>query len=401
MPYFESLFCRPFLVQLLSAAVTKLDPAYSELETDFDYVRNMLHTVSLFNEYSELLDVVGDYDVDNPVPLETLRLHVQHLQAKTVASLIVDLVRDLLLLLEDYRQSFESEIKKGTKLRQVLMKKMVSSIEKVKLSGTVSAEQFYTMYDDYQGLKDRCCKICTVCGVRRPAEKLNDAVPFFYLLKTTDDMADIYNALVDEDIPDDKLGKSAQRCYHIENIDGQLHHFLDFDEELYEDCASDYDGKDPTQDPRFSLVSSGEVKKLPACDGCFDALKQRHSFVEDNGGDDESDNCPPLPKFCFKERDFGRIPVDMPVLGRVGRTAISPFVAFTRILQLRNPVKDAECGQQATTGTNFSIGTDTTKGKEFFIAANDDEFCESYKTSLPRDDVASRLRLFFMGNEKQ
>ena len=183
MPYFESLFCRPFLVQLLSAAITKLDPADSELETDFDYVRNMLHTVSLFNEYSELLDVVGDYDVDNPVPLETLRLHVQHLQAKTVASQIVDLVRDLLLLLEDYRQSFESEIKKGTKLRQVLIKKMVSSIEKVKLSGTVSAEQFYTMYDDYQGLKDRCCKICTVCGVRRPAAKLNDAVPFFTCLR--------------------------------------------------------------------------------------------------------------------------------------------------------------------------------------------------------------------------
>ena len=32
---------------------------------------------------------------------------------------------------------------------------------------------------------------------------------------------------------------------------------------------------------------------------------------------------------------------------------------------------------------------------------NDSEFCESYKTSLPRDDVASRLRLFFMGNEDQ
>ena len=93
--------------------------------------------------------------------------------------------------------------------------------------------------------------------------------------------------------------------------------------------------------------------------------------------------------------------MDLPVLGRVGRTAISPFVAFTRILQLRNPVKDAACGQQATSGTNSSIATDTMKGKEFFIAADDGEFCESYKTSLPRDDVASRLRLFFMGNEKQ
>ena len=147
------------MIQLLSTAIGKLDPAYSEHETDFDYVRNMLHTVSLFNEYSELLDVVGDYDVDNPVPLESLRLHVQHLEAKTVASLIVDLVRDLLLLLDDYRQSFKSDLKKGTKLRQIIVKKMVSAVEEVNFSGTVSAEKFYTMYNDYQGLKDRCCKL--------------------------------------------------------------------------------------------------------------------------------------------------------------------------------------------------------------------------------------------------
>ena len=99
MPYFESILCRPFLVKLLSAVLEKLDPAYSEQETDFDYVHNMLRTLSFFNEYSELQDAVGDYDVDNPVPLETLRLHVQHLEAKTIAGVIVDLVRDLLLLL--------------------------------------------------------------------------------------------------------------------------------------------------------------------------------------------------------------------------------------------------------------------------------------------------------------
>ena len=128
MSYFESLFCRPFLIQLLSAAIGKLDPTYSEHETDFDYVRNMLHTVSLFNEYSELLDVVGEYDVDKPVPLETLRLHVQHLEAKTVASVIVDLVRDLLLLLEDYKQSFMYDIKRGIKIRQDLQEKILSSI---------------------------------------------------------------------------------------------------------------------------------------------------------------------------------------------------------------------------------------------------------------------------------
>ena len=103
---------------------------------------------------------------------------METLEAKTVAGVIVDLVRDLLLLLDKYRKSFQSDIKNGTKLRQDLLKKMVSSIEEVNLSGTVSAEKFYTMYDDYQGLKDQCCKICTVCGVRRPAEKLRDAVVF-------------------------------------------------------------------------------------------------------------------------------------------------------------------------------------------------------------------------------
>ena len=57
----------------------------------------------------------------------------------------------------------------------------------------------------------------------------------------------------------------------------------------------------------------------------------------------------------------------MPALTKVGRTAISPFVAFTRILQLRNPIKGVDSGQQATSGVNFSIGTDTVKGKEFFV----------------------------------
>ena len=117
--------------------------------------------------------------------------------------------------------------------------------------------------------------------------------------------------------------------------------------------------------------------------------------------DTDSDNCPPLPKFCFKERDFGRIPATMPALTKIGRTAISPFVAFVRILQLRNPTKDVDSGQQATSGVNFSIGTDTVKGKEFYVPLDDIEFCKSYATSLPREDVASKHRVFFMGDDKQ
>ena len=132
----------------------------------------MLHTVSLFNDYSELLDVVSEFDVHNPVPLQTLWLHVQHLEAKTVASVIVDNVRDLLVLLDEYRRSYKSESKDQVKLRQKLLDKMLSLIKEINLSGTVSAERFCTMYKDYEDLKEQGCKICTVCGTRQPAKKL-------------------------------------------------------------------------------------------------------------------------------------------------------------------------------------------------------------------------------------
>ena len=63
-------------------------------------------------------------------------------------------------------------------------------------------------------------------------------------------------------------------------------------------------------------------------------------------------------------------------------------------------MKDADCGQSSTTGTNFSLSTSTLKGKEFFIPQTDGEFCDSYTTTLPRDDIGNRHRIFFMGNEK-
>ena len=71
----------------------------------------------------------------------------------------------------------------------------------------------------------------------------------------------------------------------------------------------------------------------------------------------------------------------MPSLTKIGRTAISPFVAFVRILQLRNPIKDVDSGQQATSGMNYSIGTDTVKGKEFYIPLDNIDFVNP--TQLP------------------
>ena len=403
MPYFESLLSRPFLVKLLIAAVEKLHPALSEKETDFEYVENMLHSVSLFNEFSDLLGVTGDdeYDVNMPIPLNTLREHVQHLQPLTVVEVLVDTVRDLLQLFHEYRDTYKNGGDNSVVIRQKLLSKMDAIIRDVELSGTVTAEEFYTMYDNYVSLQERSCKICTVCGVRKQFDQLTDALPYFNLLEATPDQADIYNALIDENIDDDRIGRLAQKCFHLENRNGGLYHFLDFDEEKYEQTVDTYTGSDPTQDPIFSLCTSGVPNKLPACDECCASLKKRFHYLYTSMGDPESEKCPPLPKFCFKERDFGRIPAELPKLQRVGRTAISPFVAFIRILQLRNPVKGADSGQQATSGVNYSIGTETVKGKEFFVPQDDVDFCKSYRTSLPRDDVASKHRIFFMGNDKQ
>ena len=55
-------------------------------------------------------------------------------------------------------------------------------------------------------------------------QKLEDAVPYLQLLKTSDDMADIFNGLIDKALPVDKIGKLAQRCYHIVNLRNQLYH---------------------------------------------------------------------------------------------------------------------------------------------------------------------------------
>ena len=76
-------------------------------------------------------------------------------------------------------------------------------------------------------------------------------------------------------------------------------------------------------------------------------------------------------------------------------------MAFECILKLRILVKDVVFGQQATFETNFRICTLITKKKEYFISLNDDEFCDSYNSSLLMDELASTLCLFFMGNEKQ
>ena len=72
--------------------------------------------------------------------------------------------------------------------------------------------------------------------------------------------------------------------------------------------------------------------KLPACESCFSLLKRRNVWAAKNQDIKlENNSGPELPDFAFKNRDFGRIPAGLPKLNRVGRSAISPLTAFTRI----------------------------------------------------------------------
>ena len=183
------------------------------LFNNFDYVETMLQSVSLFNEFADLIAICGDddYNVANPTPLTTLQQQVANLEPRTIAEDLVGTVRELLQLLYEYKDTYSVDSGTSVAVRQKLLDKMVSIIRNVELSGAATAEDFYTMYDTYVSLKERTCKICTVCGVRRPVDRLNDALAYFDLLKATSDQTDIFNSLVDDKIEDDRMGRLAQR----------------------------------------------------------------------------------------------------------------------------------------------------------------------------------------------
>ena len=97
-------------------------------------------------------------------------------------------------------------------------------------------------------------------------------------------------------------------------------------------------------------------------------------------------------------RDFGRIPKGLPKLNAVGRSAIAPFTAFTRIRQVRNSSGIPGAAQSKSVGHSLSRESNEMSAKDFFIPLTDEEFSKSFQTELPRDDIASLHRLFFMGN---
>ena len=244
------------------------------------------------------------------------------------------------------------------------------------------------MYEEYEKLKKIGCKICTVCGVRRRTAggKLKDAVNFLHLLQLTESEVRRFEGLVHSD--NDRIGKLAQDSFHIKKIGENYYYILDLDEEKYYSKQDD-----------FSLVKDGKLMKLPACESCFSLLNRRNKWAIKNQDIMlENNSGPTLPDFAFKNRDFGRIPDGLATLNQVGRTSIAPFTAFTRIRQARNSSGIPGAAQSASKGHSLSRLSHEISAKDFFIPLTDDEFSKSFTSELPRDDIASLHRIFFMGN---
>ena len=159
---------------------------------------------------------------------------------------------------------------------------------------------------------------------RTPERKLKDAVNFLHLLELNEHEVKNFEGLVY--CENDRIGKLAQRCFHIEKIDDKYYFILELDEDIYynEQCCN--------EEKNYSLVKDGKLTKLPVCDTCFTKLKRRNTWATIHPDSKLDNNSgPSLPDFAFKNRDFGRIPDGLAKLNQVGRSSIAPFTAFTRI----------------------------------------------------------------------
>ena len=309
--------------------------------------------------------------------------------------------QDWLVELEQYKLYVKqySEIrsqsveKKKDKLAEVLLN-WKETLRTTRFCGYNDITKFYDRYRQFEKIRDAKCRSCNVCGSRTRicGTVFQDCVKFLDLLEVTQDEVKDYEDLVEHE--NDDIGKLAQRVYHIEKVGDKYYHFLD--EEKYYKESSDINDMS-----KFSLVKNGKVTKLPSCSDCANKLNRRSKWAVTHSAEKLDPNVgPPLPDFAFKLRDFGRIPEGLPELNAIDRTAIAPFTPFTRILQLRNSSGVEGGAQSATTGTSLSRESHEVRGKEFFIPLTDDEFCDSFQTTLPRTDMSHLHRIYFMGNNR-
>ena len=268
--------------------------------------------------------------------------------------------------------------------------------------GTHSTSLFYEKNEMYENLKSRAYKACCVCGIKCSvadvSTELKNAIAFKKLLVVEDrDLAE-WKALMKDD--EDELGAFAKKCFHIARVryENKYYHILHIE---------DPDPDNPMEQS-CCLIDNGKLLKLPACNECFDRLKKAHKFLYDNPEAEDSPGSSQskldkaismLKSLCFKRCDLGRIPKSFQKLSNCERTAIAPFIAYTIIRQLRCSRHLPGSAQHATKGSKFSIPSEEVTGKEFVIPLVHDEFVNSFQKDLPRENIAVRHRVLFLGNE--
>ena len=271
--------------------------------------------------------------------------------------------------------------------------------------GIHSTSLFYEKNEIYENLKTRPYKICCVCGTKNSvvdeSTELKDAVAFKEVLVVEEEELTEWMALKNDD--EDERGKLAQQCFHIASVE--------VEKKFYHILHVDDPDPDNSMEKSCCIINDGTLLRLPACDECFDRLKKANKFLKEMA---EATNLPAsdggpsareraigmLKDLCFKRCDLGRIPKSLPKLSHCGRTAIAPFVAYTIIRQLRCSKYLPGSAQHSSKGSTFSIPTDSVAGKEFVIPLLHDEFVNSFQKELPRENVAERHRVLFLGSER-
>ena len=313
---------------------------------------------------------------------------------------------DTLLSLQNIHNRLKEFVSSREKLK-VDKEEVINHIDELlqfwTLMGTHSTSLFNDKNKIYEKLKSTKYGICCTCGIRSPylegSGELKDAISFKQLHRVDDDEVAAYEALKEDD--EDELGALAQEAFHIAYVKSEkrYYHLLNIE----------HPTKDNPLENSCCLIKGGELTKLPSCDECYDRMKKASNYlkeVEEMSGEpsckelftEPEDQQPTarekaigmLKRLSFKRCDLGRIPRSLGKLSSCGRTAIAPFIAYTIIRQLHSSKQLPDSSQHSTKGSKFSVPSEEIGGKEFVIPLSHEEFVNSFKTELPREDVAVR-----------
>ena len=324
------------------------------------------------------------------------------------------LVDDTLIRLEDICNLFKQLFSTGDckDVDKHAFHERIESLREFYLKlGTQGTCLFYEKLSIYEKLKSTLNGVCCVCGIRclipEKSGELKNAEAFRDLLKVEDDEVVEWEALKRHE--EDELGELAKQCFHIE--------YVEHDKKHYHILHINDPSEDNAMEKSCCLIKDGRLSKLPACDDCFDRLKKAykhlreekpstetpasvHSNSDSNGREKSKLNeaIGMLKRLSFKRCDLGRIPKSLLKLCNSGRTAIAPFTAYTIIRQLRSSKHLPGSAQHSTKGSKFSIPSEGVSGKEFVIPLTHEDFINSFQRQLPRENVAERHRVLFLGN---